>query len=275
MTRRPATSAASAASMGYDGDDDDGDEPTVDVRPKAGLLPRSTYQFYPMKPGSARPMPPSVSDDYSADKYNADERLDSTGKNMESYDYPSDDAYDRMRDIVKGSSAKKTFRIIQHQELQKPSMMNDTTETISSCDTTQDLKKASEEANIPETISNSDSFSFKRIVPRVNPSFMEPDKFKALGGGLSSDNHVLFSESSQRDIPVEASDGNSSTSHLAALSRQLEHLTLQIYQLNGGVEFNINSPMQVARVLFGDVEYDTSTNKNVLEAMASAGNDMA
>lgn len=277
VTRRRATMTASAASsMGYDCGNDEGEGATVDIRPKAGLLPRSAYQFYPVKPGSARPMPPSVSDYYSTDKYNTDESLDSPGEDMENYDYPSD-VYDTMRDAVavEESSAKKTFRIIQPQELQKPSMMNDTTEMISSSDTAQDLKASSEQTNTPETISNADSFSYKRIVPRVNPSFMEPVKFKALGGGLSSHNHVLISESSQRDIPIKASDGNSSTSHLAALSRQLEHLTLQIYQLNGGVEFNINSPKQVANVLFGDGEYDTSTNKDVLEAMASAGNEMA
>jgi hypothetical protein len=103
---------------------------------------------------------------------------------------------------------------------------------------------------------------------------MEPIKSKAMGGETPV-NGSLNSDSFLRDIPAEASNGSSSTSHLTTLSRQLEHLTLQIYHLNNGVEFNINSPKQVARVLFGDVDYDTGTNKDVLEAMASAGNEMA
>lgn len=82
--------------------------------------------------------------------------------------------------------------------------------------------------------------------------------------------------SSERIIPVKSSEGNGATSHLMTLTHQLEHLTSQIYQLNKGVEFNINSPKQVANVLFGeDNTGDTSTNKDVLEALASNGNEMA
>ena len=80
----------------------------------------------------------------------------------------------------------------------------------------------------------------------------------------------------ERSIPTGASNGNGSMSHLTTLSHQLDHLTTQIYQLNNGVEFNVNSPKQVANVLFGeDNTGDSSTNKDVLEAMASAGNEMA
>ena len=56
---------------------------------------------------------------------------------------------------------------------------------------------------------------------------------------------------------------------------QLEHRASQIYRLNDGAEFNVNSPRQVARVLFGEDGAGESTNKDVLEAMASAGNEMA
>mmetsp|Transcript_10423 Transcript_10423/g.25538 ORF Transcript_10423/g.25538 Transcript_10423/m.25538 type:complete len:225 (-) Transcript_10423:630-1304(-) len=81
---------------------------------------------------------------------------------------------------------------------------------------------------------------------------------------------------SQRKLPVEASNGISSTTHLTPLTHQLEHRTSQIYQLNDGVEFNVNSPKQVARILFGeDNTGDTSTNMDVPEAMASDGNEMA
>lgn len=189
-------------------------------------------------------------------------------------DYPSD-VYDTLRDPDEGSSTKKTFKIIQPRELQEPPMIA-TTEMIPSSDTADNLNTLSEQITASGKNSSNDSFSYKRIVPRVTPSFMEPIKFKALGGSrLSSGKDSLNLNSSQRKLPVEASDGNSSTSLLTTLSRQLEHIKLQIYQLNDGVEFNINSPKQVARVLFGDDEYDTCTNKDVLEAMASAGNEMA
>lgn len=102
----------------------------------------------------------------------------------------------------------------------------------------------------------------------VTPSFMEPTKIKGETSNLTTDKTPI-------DMDI-ASNGISITSHLTALEYQLEHLTTQIYQLNGGVEFNVNSPKQVARVLFGDGDIgDTSTNKDVLESLASAGNEMA
>mmetsp|Transcript_1027 Transcript_1027/g.2208 ORF Transcript_1027/g.2208 Transcript_1027/m.2208 type:complete len:723 (-) Transcript_1027:172-2340(-) len=117
----------------------------------------------------------------------------------------------------------------------------------------------------------------RSMVPRVTPSFMEPTKTKAMiqlteKGNSNNDDDPPFI----RKLPTEASSGTSATSHLTSLSRQLEHLTSQIYQLNDGVEFNVNSPKQVAGVLFGeDNVVGSSTNKDVLEAMASAGNEMA
>jgi len=155
----------------------------------------------------------------------------------------------------------------------------------------------------------------RSLRPRVTPSFLEPVKTKAMSSNDKNwfdgddgdsedksatskndsntrndsnnrndsndsegkhDNNDNKKPSQRKKLPTEASSGNSSTSHLTALTRQLEHLTCQIYQLNDGVEFNINSPKQVANVLFGeDGTGDCSTNKDVLEAMASAGNEMA
>jgi DNA polymerase-1 len=103
------------------------------------------------------------------------------------------------------------------------------------------------------------------------PSFMEPVKIKAMTSSKQS------SSDSERKLPSIASNtGNSGTTQLDALSVQLEHLSSRIYQLNDGVEFNINSPKQVARILFGENDIgDTSTSKDALEALASAGNEMA
>lgn len=263
VTRRRVTSAAAfSASVGDDCNDDEDDGATIQSD-RARMFPRAAYQIYPIRQGSSRPMPPSDSDYYSTNnKYKTDEIVDSSD------DYPSD-VYDSLSDPVEGSSTSKTFRIIRPQELQEPSMLNNASSGIA-----QDLPTLFEQAISSEKISDANTHSYKRIIPHVTPSFMEPIKSKAMGGETPG-NDALNNDSSLRTIPAEASNGSSSTSHLTTLSRQLEHLTLQIYQLNNGVEFNINSPKQVARVLFGDGDYDTGTNKDVLEAMASAGNEMA
>jgi hypothetical protein len=105
---------------------------------------------------------------------------------------------------------------------------------------------------------------------------MEPEKVRAMT--TSSIAVAVADDPENRALPpAEASkSGNSGTTNLDALSRQLEHLASQIYRLNDGIEFNVNSPKQVARVLFGDDMVDSgSTDKDALEAMASAGNEMA
>jgi DNA polymerase-1 len=57
------------------------------------------------------------------------------------------------------------------------------------------------------------------------------------------------------------------------LRERLKELEQKIYAKNDGKKFNINSPKQVALVLFGDTEQ--STNKDALEAMGGAGNALA
>jgi hypothetical protein len=274
VTRRRVSSAAAFSAFVGDDCNDDEDEGTTIQNNRARMFPRAAYQIYPIRPGSSRPMPPSVSDYYSTkNKYNTDESVDASGDDVTNDDYPSD-VYDSLSDPIEGSSTSKSFRIIQPQQLQGPSMLSNEVEIIPSSDSSQDMSTLSEQTIPSENVIIANAYSYKRIVPRVTPSFMEPIKSKAMGGETPV-NGSLNSDSFLRDIPAEASNGSSSTSHLTTLSRQLEHLTLQIYHLNNGVEFNINSPKQVARVLFGDVDYDTGTNKDVLEAMASAGNEMA
>ena len=115
----------------------------------------------------------------------------------------------------------------------------------------------------------SDSEHQPPVRPRnVVPSFMEPEKTKAMM--INTDN-----VNGRRLTPnmLEASNGSSSTSHATALQQQIEHLRAQIHQLNNGEAFNIDSPKQVSRVLFG--EEGRSTNKDTLEALASTGNQMA
>ena len=124
----------------------------------------------------------------------------------------------------------------------------------------------------------------RRFAPRATPSFMEPERVRAMTTSSNAaaddpenDGGVGTADPARRVLPpAEASkSGNSGTTNLAALTRQLEHLASRIYRLNDGVEFNVNSPRQVARVLFGDDAVDNSTDKDALEAMASAGNEMA
>jgi len=70
-----------------------------------------------------------------------------------------------------------------------------------------------------------------------------------------------------------SSSGNGQMTQVDILTSKSEAIEQSVYAENGGVEFNLNSPKQVATVLFGDAAQ--STNKDVLDAMAGAGNRMA
>lgn len=70
-----------------------------------------------------------------------------------------------------------------------------------------------------------------------------------------------------------SSNGNGQMTQVDILTSKSESIEKSVYVENGGEEFNINSPKQVSNVLFGDA--GQSTNKDVLDAMASAGNRMA
>jgi len=260
------------------------------------LSTRALYQFHPGSGG--REIPPSISDyDSYEDEYNFVEEEEKSNKdirnNMDVYS-SNDDAEkatsnDNTGDSVGSSSTnffdddivkveqpmKKKQNTLQPEEVVKGTPPSKTQDINTS------LPPKSYET-IPSTpldtsMSSMSKPSFPRARARIvtTPSFMEPIKTKSMID-LSSTTVRNSSSSKQQRIPSEASNGNGSTSHLTTLMHQLEHLTSQIYQLNNGVEFNINSPKQVAIVLFGeDCTGDTSTNKDVLEAMSSAGNEMA
>ena len=70
-----------------------------------------------------------------------------------------------------------------------------------------------------------------------------------------------------------SSNGNGQMTQVDILTSKSESIEKSVYAENGGEEFNINSPKQVSKVLLGDA--GQSTNKDVLDAMASAGNRMA
>ena len=70
-----------------------------------------------------------------------------------------------------------------------------------------------------------------------------------------------------------SSNGSGQMTQVDILTSKSESIQSSVYAENGGKEFNINSPKQVSHVLFGDA--GQSTNKDVLDAMASAGNRMA
>lgn len=60
---------------------------------------------------------------------------------------------------------------------------------------------------------------------------------------------------------------------LDELQNERAKLVEEIYRANNGKEFNVNSPAQVAKVLFGP--QGGSTERTILEAKAAAGNKMA
>ena len=234
----------------------------------AFMSTRALYQFRPLPPGSSRPMPPTISG-YDSIEYNDDDQENAD----EDVTTNTDNFFDMDQDadsIAESEPVKAMERIIPEEKQSEPSSTIEATELPSS---SGDAKIASpllsEEAAATPKLASSAPPTYPKPFARITPSFMEPEKTKAMI-------NVNESDDPQRKLPVEASSGNSSTSHLTSLSHQLEHLTAQIYQRNDGVQFNINSPKQVADVLFGDDDNgDRSTNKDVLEAMASAGNEMA
>ena len=249
------------------------------------LSTRALYQFHPGSGG--REIPPSISDyDSYEDDYNninvvEEEENNIKGVDMDIY-VANNDAeevtnHDNTGDTMSSSSTNffdddivKVEQPMKKIQKTLPSPEKEVAKSASSSDTTPITKTT-------DSMSSMSKPSFPRARARAvtTPSFMEPIKTKSLID-LSSTTVRNSSSSKQQRIPSEASSGNGSTSHLTTLMHQLEHLTSQIYQLNNGIEFNINSPKQVAIVLFGeDCTGDTSTNKDVLEAMSSAGNEMA
>lgn len=80
------------------------------------------------------------------------------------------------------------------------------------------------------------------------PSFLQPEKTKSMAttnwfDEPSPDN----STRTERRIPLETTSyGNSALSRHDTIKEKIDHVTAQIYQLNGGKKFNINSPKQVA-----------------------------
>ena len=276
---RPRTTAST---------NNNGQQSRRNVKPQASqqdiLSTRALYQFHPGSGG--REIPPSISDydsyeddgDYyniniveeensNKDNNSMDIGINNDTDNVTSYDNGdtisgSTNFFDD--DIVKVEQPmkkKKTLPSPEKKIMKSSSSNNDTTTTIAPDVSMSSMSKP--------------AFSRARARTVTTPSFMEPIKTKSMID-LSSTTVRNSSSSQQQRIPSEASSGNGSTSHLTTLMHQLEHLTSQIYQLNNGVEFNINSPKQVAIVLFGeDCTGDTSTNKDVLEAMSSAGNEMA
>lgn len=272
--------------------------------PPAILSTRALYQFSPLRPGSRRGMPPTVSDcddsyEYdiagedsssSSDGYGITMNVDDDEEDLNgasSSRVYADNSGDKeedgnfFEDDVKVQPVKSTPKLVSKNKIQaQQSTDSDAVDSIlpkvsSSSDTTKDIASSplTDKSTSPnKSLSLMSTPSFSRVKARavVTPSFMEPQKTKSM---INLNNEYNTDE---RSIPTGASNGNGSMSHLTTLSHQLDHLTTQIYQLNNGVKFNVNSPKQVANVLFGeDNTGDSSTNKDVLEAMASAGNEMA
>ena len=268
------------------------------------LSTRALYQISPLRPGSTRGMPPSVSDYDDSYEYDITDEDSSSSKSSSSGGYENtnnvddedvnrtsssrfypDNAGDKEEDgnffdddVKEVKHVKSTAKVVSKNKIQAEQFTDNVAESTlpapSSSETTKDIASSRSESTSPNTSSMSSMSkpSFPRVKARavVTPSFMEPQKTKSMIN-LNTEYNT-----DKRNIPTEASNGNGSISHLTTLTHQLDHLTTQIYQLNNGVEFNVNSPKQVANVLFGENNTgDSSTNKDVLEAMASAGNEMA
>ncbi len=238
-------------------------------QPKQTGIPstRALYQFRPIQPGSTRQMPPTSSyygsDEY--DVYNVAEETNDVDVDQQMKGMADEDVFVQADDPFESGQGKRSARIITKDA----SNVVDEQPSVQSAAPQVTAPTKVEEEKQASDVSNNSSQYYPRTRRNFTPAFMEPPRVKAIINNTDKADNV------PRKIPVEASSGNVSTSYIDTLSHQLEHLQAQIYQLNDGVEFNIGSPKQVAKVLFGEDDEGSSTNKDVLEALASAGNVMA
>jgi hypothetical protein len=287
-----ARSPTSSSSRINDNDDDVDDVLSV----------RSLYRFHPLRIGSSRPMPPPV----VIDEFGEDDVLVEnyySGDDLATADDAADNRHARSSGLtgnatgVVDDEAAGRF-VFEEMTSPGPNEMSSSIATTTTTsmemneiegDPSSDVSRppnndramttaTEERVIVPPIAANASTYHDRRYALCITPSFMEPAKVRAMT--TISGTHVDDDGGAERaSLPAEASSGNSGTTQLESLSRQLEHLVLTIYRLNSGIEFNVNSPKQVARVLFGEDNDsnigDTSTAKDALEAMASAGNEMA
>lgn len=199
---------------------------------------RSRYRFQPIRMDPTRPLPPILSE--NDDEY---------------FQYGEESGYNFFED----ENGPRGGIDENHEEIEQAGVSAVEKHDLSSNEKKEDILSRT------RTTNSASSWKFK---PRITTSFMEPPRIKSLVKHNSN-------AANERRIPTEASNGTGITDQLTMLSHQLEHMESQIYKLNDSVKFNINSPKQVAKVLFGEDGANESTNKDVLEAMASAGNEMA
>lgn len=262
---------------------------------------RSRYQIRPLPSNSQRVMPPTVSA-YDDEDYG--ESYSSYDSGDDSYNNEQEGGYNGYEDEVmdEGRTVRSTARILPNKAASVPVSNYENDASLLSPKvvrasakilpkktfdenpelTTVTAQPLGESASSP-TIYESEAtakpsvpallppHNFSQRRAKVTPSFMEPDRTKVMINLKDDDED----SSDKRPIPVmsAASNGNSGIPHATTLAHQLEHLESQIYLLNNGVKFNISSPKQVSMVLFGDDS--SSTNKDALEALSSAGNTMA
>lgn len=245
---------------------------------------RARYQR-PLSSRTREEMPPPITyndDDEQVYKTNYNWFEDTKPQTQNRVIYSEDE-------VEGGKTVKSTARIIQPNELQNPIPRSQEADSIEEGKTVRTSAKilrpgVSASRVEPKLVKSSariipiGSYQDDSLVdppfqqplakPVYTPSFMEPDRSK-----------VITNNSDQVDggrlIPnmAKASLGSSSISYSTTLQNQIEHLRAQIFQMNEGEEFNIDSPKQVSRILFG--EEGKSTNKDALEVLASTGNQMA
>mmetsp|Transcript_12859 Transcript_12859/g.25866 ORF Transcript_12859/g.25866 Transcript_12859/m.25866 type:complete len:862 (-) Transcript_12859:43-2628(-) len=248
-------------------------------QPQTGIpSTRALYQFRPIQPGSTRQMPPTSSSDYdSYDDYNTGEENNEMSFDHQNEGTTDEDLFaqadDTDYDPIEKGQVKRSAKIITKDASKvvdkQPPPVQSVAPQVTAKTEIEEEKQAPLDTPSNDSATSNNSQVYPRTPRNFTPAFMEPPRVKAIINNTDKADH------SPRKIPVEASTGNVSTSYIDTLSHQLEHLQAQIYQLNDGVEFNIGSPKQVAKVLFGEDDEGSSTNKDVLEALASAGNVMA
>jgi 5'-3' exonuclease len=247
---------------------------------------------------SQRPYPPTLSDptsyddgfggygnENSLDAYDQAEerqqRVDTSVDPNETFSPDNQDAFTRRRPAGKASSNPSGVR--PPVQISIPSVLNsktservvpyvpeDSVAVTYDVDVTLQIPDA--ETTVAVVVDEPSISLLSKTVPASTPESLIPSSHFHAGQTLSG---LQGYDPSLDQFLSKDAYGVGATTALDELQEELLVLENSIYEQNNQCKFNINSPKQVAMALFGTEFGSSSTNKDVLEGMAGAGNRLA
>ncbi len=175
-----------------------------------------------------------------------------------------DSKFDGLTTTVNAEKNEEPF----YASLSSPATSSTTTESELEVDQSDDTDSATEgdELSIRSESTSNDSIPTTTIVA-VDETISENKKEDDLNSSYPEYMPPRpTAKASNLELIYSSPRGDSQVSQVEMLEEQLEKTQTEIYSLNDGIEFNVKSPKQVSKVLFG-VDNE-STNKDALEALA-------